>query len=199
MYNLVLMAALTTGGETPNWGFRGHGCHGCYGAHACRGCRGGYGGCHGCYGGMSMAGYGCYGGCYGCMGYYSQFYGMHPYPVVHPMPYVAPEPLPQPKKLEDKKSSSLNRAKMVVELPADAKLYIDDQLMKATSERRSFTTPDLVRGQAYYYILRAETVRDGKTLMASKRVIVRAGETVQTSLQELTPVETARAELSVRR
>jgi uncharacterized protein (TIGR03000 family) len=58
MYSVVLMMALTSGGDVPALG---HGCCGCYG--------GGYGGCMGCYGGCYGGGYGgcmgCYGGCYG--------------------------------------------------------------------------------------------------------------------------------------
>jgi hypothetical protein len=40
MYSIVLMAALTTGGETPA-------CHGCWGGWGggCCGCWGGWGGC----------------------------------------------------------------------------------------------------------------------------------------------------------
>lgn len=57
MYSVVLMMALTSGGDTPALGGRG----GCYG-----GCYGSYGGCYGgCYGG----GYGCHGGRgHGCHG-----------------------------------------------------------------------------------------------------------------------------------
>jgi uncharacterized protein (TIGR03000 family) len=93
MYSMVLMMALTTGGDTPALGHRGGGCCGCYGGGGgrhhggggCCGCYGGgyaYGGCYGgggwggCYGGGWGGGYGgCYGGggyisggCYGGMG-----------------------------------------------------------------------------------------------------------------------------------
>jgi uncharacterized protein (TIGR03000 family) len=75
--------------------------------------------------------------------------------------------------------------KLIVEVPADAKLFIDDQPMKTTAERRSFNTPTLQSGQAYYYDLRAEVVRDGKTYTESKRVIVKAGETAKATFPEL--------------
>jgi len=80
MYSVVLMAALTTGGETPDIGRRGgcHGCQGgCYGGRShgrrgggCCGCGGGYGGCYG--GGYSCGGGygGCYGGGWSCGGGY---------------------------------------------------------------------------------------------------------------------------------
>jgi uncharacterized protein (TIGR03000 family) len=69
MYSMVLMVALSGGGEVPDWG-RG-GCYGGgYGGFA--GCFGGYYGygCHGtCYGySAGGLGYGCWGGGYGCWG-----------------------------------------------------------------------------------------------------------------------------------
>jgi uncharacterized protein (TIGR03000 family) len=74
---------------------------------------------------------------------------------------------------------------MVVEVPADAKLYVDDQLMKTTSERRAFTTPVLDPGETYYYIVRAEVVRDGQKISRTKRVTLRAGEEARAIFAEL--------------
>jgi uncharacterized protein (TIGR03000 family) len=79
-------------------------------------------------------------------------------------------------------------------MPADAKLYVDDQLMKTTSDRRVFSTPRLEEGQDYYYILRAEVVRDGETMSRTKRIIVRAGEETRTSFPELAGEKVARVE-----
>jgi len=72
-----------------------------------------------------------------------------------------------------------------VEVPADAKLYIDGTLMKATSERRVFNTPTLQTAQEYFYDVRAEVVRDGKTYDSTRRVIVKAGADVRTSFLNL--------------
>jgi uncharacterized protein (TIGR03000 family) len=93
MYSVVLLVAMSSGGEVADFGRRG-GCNGCYGAcygggHGCRGgglfgghrhgCRGGgYSGCYGGYGYSSCyGGYGGYSGCYGGSGYggYSSCYG----------------------------------------------------------------------------------------------------------------------------
>jgi uncharacterized protein (TIGR03000 family) len=52
---------------------------------------------------------------------------------------------------------------LIVTLPADAKLYVDDKLTTTTSERRVFNSTALADGEEHYYILRAEVVRDGKT------------------------------------
>jgi uncharacterized protein (TIGR03000 family) len=74
---------------------------------------------------------------------------------------------------------------LLVELPPDAKLYIDDQPMKTTSSKRSFNTPLLQQGQQYYYILRAEVVRDGRTYTETRRVLLRAGQEIRASFPEL--------------
>jgi uncharacterized protein (TIGR03000 family) len=78
-----------------------------------------------------------------------------------------------------------NRAKLIVELPKDGKLFIDDMPMKTTSNVRSFNTPSLEPGQAYYYMVRVETVRDGKPVSDSRRVIVRAGQTARADFKDL--------------
>jgi uncharacterized protein (TIGR03000 family) len=64
--------------------------------------------------------------------------------------------------------------------------------MKTESNRRTFRTPQLEKGQAFYYMLRVEVVRDGKTQSETKRVIVRAGEEVRASFPELEAVATAK-------
>src|SRR5262249_34555546 len=89
-----------------------------------------------------------------------------------------------PKPKEDKTTLS-NRARLIVEVPTDAKLYIDDQLMKTTSGRRMFNTPTLEPGQAYYYVLRAEIVRGGQTFAATRQVVVRAGADARANFNDL--------------
>jgi uncharacterized protein (TIGR03000 family) len=74
-------------------------------------------------------------------------------------------------------------AKLIVKLPADAKLYVDSYLTKTGSQAtRVFTTPVLAAGQDYAYTLKAELERDGKTITTSKRVVVRAGAEVEARL-----------------
>lgn len=207
MYSVVLMAALATAADTPNWHGRG-GCHGCYG-----GCYGGYGSCYGgCYGGgyggCYGGGYGCYGscsggsynchgcyGCYGCYGCTGYSPGTSYAPTARPAaPAAQPEKVPAPKPAEDKSASAARGAKLIVELPADAQLYVDDQLMKAASAQRTFHTPALEAGQTYYYILRAEVIRDGKPQRETKRVLVRAGEVSRASFPGLESISTVKAE-----
>jgi uncharacterized protein (TIGR03000 family) len=78
-----------------------------------------------------------------------------------------------------------NKAKLIVELPANAKLFIDDMPMKAEAGVRSFNTPALEPGQAYYYMVRVETMRDGQPVSETRRVIVRAGQVARADFKEL--------------
>ncbi len=215
MYSVVLMAALTTGAETPSWG-----CHGCWGRWGCRGgvgCNGCYGGCYGgccggCYGGSGCNGcwggyrtygwygcYGCSGGCYGCNGCVGNGCKGG---VVRPVPprggYAEPVPAPADKKPADKKKDSTpkessvnNQAKLIVELPAEARLFIDNKSMQATGNRRVFATPSLEPGRKYYYVLRVEVIRDGQPLSDTKQVVFQAGDEIQASFANLGPPASA--------
>ena len=202
MYSVVLMAALSTGGGTPDSHWCGShggyatlatGCYGCAGGfsgYACAGywhCSGAwYGGwvsCAGCFGCHGC--YGCY-GCYGCTGWAP---GVPMAPAAAPAgpgaaapPGVEKAPPPKP---EGKQSSLPSKSRLTVELPQNAKLYIDDRLINTASGKRTFNTPTLEPGQLYYYIVRAEVELDGKTYSESKRVLVCAGEEVKASFPEL--------------
>jgi uncharacterized protein (TIGR03000 family) len=84
---------------------------------------------------------------------------------------------------DDATSNQINRpATLVVNLPAAAKLTVDDSPTRSISSVRTFSTPILEPGTTYYYTLKAEMVRDGQTLTTSKRVAVRAGEETNVSL-----------------
>ncbi len=188
MYSVVLMMALNTGVEMPAHGGR-HGCHGCRG-----GCYGGCcgGGCYGggCYGGGGYGG-GCYGGygggCYGGGGYGGGCYGGGAY-------YGAPAggvPMipPPPKKDMPKKDGAPEEAQLpapariVVSLPADATLTIDDAATTSTSAQRTFVTPALNAGSEYQYTLKAEVTRNGERLTTTQKVTVRAGQESRVQLE----------------
>lgn len=168
------------------YGCGGYGCYGfnCYGNTGTYGCYGqafyGHGhvyGGHGCYGSFG------YYGCYGDWRCYGQIQGS-PYHVT-PAPGAPPgkeppEKVPPPKKDDPPKKDNgdevSNRGRLVVELPADAKLFIDGQPTKTPSATRVFQTPDLQPGETYYYVLRAEVVRNGQTLTQTQRVTMRPGQ-----------------------
>ncbi|MCA1702126.1 MAG: TIGR03000 domain-containing protein [Actinobacteria bacterium] len=172
----------------------GSGCFGCYGypwygSHGWHGAWGGYLG----HGGHAPYGaFQCH-GCYGCYGGHS-CYGM---PIGSPAIVTAPpssngpttekkkngkiEETPPPKKLPEEQA----RANVTIELPADAKLYIDGNLMQTGSSRRTFRTPALVAGHTYYYDLRAEVIRDGRVVSETQRVLLRSGESAMASFPTL--------------
>lgn len=92
-------------------------------------------------------------------------------------------PRPAPGQPQPQAGTSV-RAKLVVDLPEDAKLFVDNVPMKTTSSRRVFVTPPLQEGQTYYYELRAEMERNGQPIAVSGRVVIRPGQEVQARLTE---------------
>jgi uncharacterized protein (TIGR03000 family) len=187
MYSMVLMAALTTGTDVPDWGR--HGCHGCWG-----GCYGCWGGCYGCWGGC----YGCWGGCYGCWGgCYGGGWGGYGWggwggwgglgyvyaPVVPT--YAAPSALvyntlPATTSVTTRSmypdASANNRATIIVHLPESAILTVDGKSTSSTSATRRFYSPPLEPGKTYHYTFQARMERDGKTVRDQRTVDVSAGD-----------------------
>jgi uncharacterized protein (TIGR03000 family) len=116
---------------------------------------------------------GCWSGGYGCSGYYggydcSGYYGGYAdYGWCAPMQAAATAP-----------------ARLIVQLPADAKLFMDEQLTSSRSAERSFVTPELEPGYVYTYTVRAEIVRDGEKYVETRKVDVTAGNVSQLSFTE---------------
>jgi uncharacterized protein (TIGR03000 family) len=199
---MVLMAALTTGTDIPDWG-RGGGCCGCYG--------GGYGGCYGYgrvygWGGYGRGGYGWGGygygtgwGGYGWGGYGLGGYGYGGYVLTNPGGYywggygvpnsaiVSAGPL-----LNSTTTSSMyyspgsvsdsSRATIRVHLPSDAILYVDGKLTSSASGLRQFVSPPLDPNKDYHYTMKVEATREGKTMTTTRRVDVLAGRTEEVYL-----------------
>jgi uncharacterized protein (TIGR03000 family) len=132
---------------------RGHGCNGCNG---------------GCYGGAA-----CSGGCSGAV-------------IVAPAGPPAGGPPPKAKEMPPPKKATeaglAAPATIIVSLPADATLKVDDYATTSTSATRQFVSPNLTPGQDYSYTLTGELARDGKSVVATKRITVRAGEETRVSL-----------------
>jgi len=210
MYSVVLLMALSGGAETPALGHGCHGCNGCSGCHvaSCHGCHGCHGchksrgchGCHGCHGLFSCHGcHGCHGcssscGGYGCSSSHGGYVcsgNCGGYVCGGAPAYVAPAAeMPAPGKKQEKKEEKKkdkeeanvpSPATIVVTLPADAKLMIDDTATTSTSATRVFVSPSLNPGQEYHYQLTAELNRDGQKVTTTKQVAVRAG--VETRVQ----------------
>lgn len=101
----------------------------------------------------------------------------------------------QPKKITPpggNGSVSSGQATLVVNLPADARLYVDGDYCPLTSSTRTFNSPAIEQGRRYSYTLKAEMVRDGKTQTETKTVVFEAGKLVQVNFEEPSRVQAAR-------
>jgi uncharacterized protein (TIGR03000 family) len=167
---MVLLAALTTGGEPLDcWG-------GGWGGGYC-----GYG-----YGGYCGYGYGYGGYCgYGYAGYSPVYSGYVSYGNGY---YVARRAAKKKRSTaivrarraaKRKLASQMPRPKpapatVVVRVPADAKLMVGDQVMKTTGARRVFVTTPLRPGKDHLLTLKASIEREGRTVTWEQDVTVRA-------------------------
>jgi len=139
----------------------------------------------GCYGGMPVVGHhgggvvhgGCCGGViihsYGCCG-----------GVITPEKPKPEKPGKPDGKDEEEKISSDAPARIVVKLPADAKLTVDGASTKSTSAVRTFESPVLPAGRTYSYVLEARFTKDGEEVVVSKRVEVTPGKTTDVDLNK---------------
>jgi uncharacterized protein (TIGR03000 family) len=192
MYGIVLLVSLSNGADVAGWHedsnpilapgassqrLNRHGrCGGGCGGH--RGHRGGCGGC-GSGGGCGYGGCGA-GGC-GSGGY--TFGGYAGAPIYGGTPAQGgPERMPAPKSGKEDETSLPAPATIVVTLPADARLRVDDYLTTSTSSTRMFRSPKLPPDRAFTYTLSGEIVRDGKPVVVTREVTVRAGEQTQVTL-----------------
>jgi uncharacterized protein (TIGR03000 family) len=82
-------------------------------------------------------------------------------------------------------------ARITVHLPADARLFVNGELAKLTSNTRSFETPRLKPGKEYTYTLKAELVREGQTRSANRQVVFQAGKHVTVDFGNLATVNVA--------
>ncbi len=159
---------------------------GCHKSHGCHGCCSGYSCCggYGCTG--SCGGYGCTGGCsgYGCCG------GEMVVPAPVPEKMEKGEKVGPPKKVEGdkKKTEAPAPAKIIVSLPADARLTIDGAVTTSVSDRRIFQSPELPLGKTFSYTLKAEYNQDGKPVVVTKNVTIQAGAEVNVTLAAPTSV-----------
>jgi uncharacterized protein (TIGR03000 family) len=199
MYSVVLMMALSNGAGAPTYdvAIDGQATHST-GHYAYRGGRGGCCGCNGGghRGGRHHGGHGCCGyqqcGCCGyqqcgCCGYQQQC-GCYGYDGGHGAPSHA---APAPKKAARAEEEGVGEATqlttapavVVVSLPEDAVLRVDDQPTTSTSDTRRLVTPELSSTGEFHYTLSAEIIRDGQKLTTTKQVAVTGGQETQVSLE----------------
>jgi uncharacterized protein (TIGR03000 family) len=199
MYSMVLMAALTTGTDMPDFGRRG-GCCGCWGGYGrgwggCYGCWGGWGGCYGGWGGCWGGGYGGWGGGWaGWGGWGGWGYAYAPVAPIYSAPtalvYNAlPAAAPVTTRSRYPDTSAGNRATIIVHVPESAALTVDGKPTSSTSATRRFYSPPLEPGKTYHYAFEARMERDGKTVKAQRGVDVTANDRceITITLPDLNP------------
>lgn len=81
-----------------------------------------------------------------------------------------------------------NRARLVIQVPPGARLFIEGTPAKQTAEVvRLFDSPPLDPNETYSYTLKATWMDSGKEVTNEKTVSVRAGQTVKVDLRPETP------------
>ena len=82
---------------------------------------------------------------------------------------------------------------LVVNVPENAKVYVNDYLTTSTGTQRQFLSKGLVDGKTYKYAVRVEVEQDGEVRTETRNVSLTAGNTIQVAFNELQPVETTLA------
>jgi uncharacterized protein (TIGR03000 family) len=154
----------------------------CNVCNACNGCN--YCNCQGCF-----ARWRHHHRCHGCFCACACNYGCNCAPCCAPACCApacgapAGEALPTPKG----KTVAANgtSAQIVVDVPTDARLFIDDQPTTSVGARRTFVTPELGTEVSYDYTVRVELSRDGRTYRDSRTVQIKGGQITGISFAEL--------------
>ena len=73
---------------------------------------------------------------------------------------------------------------MVVNVPADAVVYVAGQKTSLTGTQRRFSIRTADASKTYRYGLRVETVRNGKTLVSETTHTIRAGQQISVNVAE---------------
>jgi uncharacterized protein (TIGR03000 family) len=177
MYSIVMLAAMTSAPENPDFCCKGSccytaSCYGCYGG-------GGYSKCCFCGGCCTPT----YTGCYGCYGGYAPMNGTTQAPPAQmPQGQFIIEFAPPPKKDEPKKKDPMketsvpsDKAQVVVYLPPDAKLIAEGQITDGVGAERVFLSPSLPEGKDFHYTLKIEYKDGNETKTSTAKLTVRAG------------------------
>ena len=78
-------------------------------------------------------------------------------------------PVPGPTTYHPTYGPMRNSALLSVKVPADAKVFVNDRPTTSTGSDREYISRDLQTGAGYNYTVRAEFVRDGKTVSGESR------------------------------
>jgi uncharacterized protein (TIGR03000 family) len=79
-----------------------------------------------------------------------------------------------------------SRGRVLVRLPADAKLFVEGKQLSVTNGERTFVTPPLPTDREAVYTFKVEYTRDGDTVSHSRKVKVKANATTAVDFADLT-------------
>jgi len=166
-------------GKHWRWGGSSGGSSGGYWGGSSGGSSGGWGSSGGSSGGY----YGSSGGSSGGGTYYYSPGVMPVDPSVIPpagtMPAPAPGAVPAAPAPGGSTTSMRADGLLSVNVPEDAKIFVNGQATSSTGDARQYVSRDLASGYNYTYEVRAEVIRDGRTVEQVKKVDLRAGETAK--------------------
>ncbi len=105
-------------------------------------------------------------------------WGAQYYPTGKP-PFVPLSPQPEPKTPETNKELK-GTSRLILEVPANAKVFVDGQETKSTSSVRQFHTPQLEDNQNYFYDVKVIVAAgDNPPIELNRRVYVRANQIIR--------------------
>jgi uncharacterized protein (TIGR03000 family) len=83
--------------------------------------------------------------------------------------------------VEESLPSRPSKATLIVSLPPDAQLTVNDEPTEVASGKRVFVAPNLEPGRVYPYTFKARVTREGKVHILTRQIKVRAGDKIQVS------------------
>ena len=73
-------------------------------------------------------------------------------------------------------------ASFELEVPADAKVYVNDKLTTSTCTKRQYVSRNLVAGRTYTFNVRVELDQDGETLTRTETVRLNSGKATKLAI-----------------
>jgi uncharacterized protein (TIGR03000 family) len=102
-------------------------------------------------------------------------------PAAAPAQPAPKEKLPPPTKGEEEAAAG-QVATVIIAAPPGARVTINGTPLALKSAEQAFVTPVLEPGAKYSYVVRAEAVRDGRTVATTRKVRVAPGRQVRVDL-----------------
>ncbi len=84
------------------------------------------------------------------------------------------------------------RARVTLQMPVDARLFVDGKAFSLPAQQRTFRTPPLEPGKRHYYEFKGEVVRNGQVQTEIQKVYVKPGQHLQVDFSRLREVRTVR-------